>query len=192
MIGMLSGAVAAKDDATIILDVGGVGYKVFVPSDILIAKATIGDALQLFTHTHVREDLIELYGFLSREDLRLFELLISVSGVGCKSALGVFSVGKRADIAGAIMKGDVAFFTAVPRLGKKNSQKIIIELKNKFASEEDLDLSGAEGEGTGEVLEALKQFGFSKGEALAALRAVNGEGETVNEKIRLALKQLGK
>ena len=192
MIGMLTGVVAAKDGAAVILDVGGVGYKVFVPQGILISQASIGDALQLFTHTHVREDLIELYGFLSREDLRLFELLIHVSGVGCKSALGIFSVGTRADVASAIMKGDVAFFTAVPRLGKKNSQKIIIELKNKFASEEDLDLSSVAEEGTDEVLLALKQFGFSQSEALAAVRTLNGEGETVNEKIKLALKQLGK
>lgn len=190
---MLSGTVALKDDPALIINVNGVGYKVFVPQDVLLSKAKIGEKLTLFIHTHVREELLELYGFLQREDLKLFEQLIDVNGVGCKSALGIFSVGSRSDIINAIIKGDVLFFTAVPRLGKKNSQKIIIELKNKIAKgTEDLDLSGGVGEGDDEVLAALRQFGFSNNEAIAALRSLDGAGEGVNEKIKLALKYLGR
>lgn len=190
---MLSGTVALKDDPALILDVNGVGYRVFVPADVLLSKAKLGEKLTLYIHTHVREELLELYGFLQREDLRLFEQLIGVNGVGCKSALGIFSIGSRSDIINAIIKGDVLFFTSVPRLGKKNSQKIIIELKNKIAKgTEDLDLSDGAGEGDDEVLAALQQFGFSNKEAINALRALDGAGESVNEKIKLALKYLGK
>jgi holliday junction DNA helicase RuvA len=193
MIGMLTGTVALKDDPAVILDVNGVGYRVFVPQYVLLSRAAAGEKLVLFIHTHVREDLLELYGFLEREDLRLFEQLINVSGVGCKSALGIFSVGKRSDIVNAIIKGDVLFFTAVPRLGKKNSQKIIIDLKNKIAKgTEDLDLSDGAGEVEDEVLAALQQFGFSNKEAIAAIRSLDGAGESVSEKVKLALKYLGR
>lgn len=190
---MLTGTVALKDDPSLILDVNGVGYKVFVPQYVLLKEATLGERLQLFIHTHVREDLLELYGFPTREDLMLFEQLINVSGVGCKSALGIFSIGKRGEIVNAIMKGDVAFFMGVPRLGKKNSQKIIIELKNKIAKDSsDLDLTSGVGEEEDEVLQALQQIGFTNREAVKALQSLAGAGENVNEKIKLALKYLGK
>src|SRR4051812_42912104 len=117
MIGMLTGTVVRVNTSSILVDVHGVGYNVFVPQSILTKGKN--ETLTVFTHTHVREDILELYGFSSFEELTLFESLISVSGVGCKSALGVFSVGSRSDIITAIMQGDAGFFTGVPRLGKK-------------------------------------------------------------------------
>ncbi|HVF69283.1 MAG TPA: Holliday junction branch migration protein RuvA, partial [Xanthomonadales bacterium] len=151
----------------------------------------LGEEIKLFTHTHVREDVLELYGFPDHSDLKLFEYLISVNGVGCRTASGIFSVGNRSAIIQAIIGADVAFFTSVPRLGKKNAQKIIIELKNKIGGGEDLDLS-ADGQENNEVIAALKVFGFSVSESQEAIRALSGKGETVEEKIRLALKYLGK
>lgn len=186
---MLQGKIAAKNDPYLLLDVGGVGYKVFVPQ-VILAQKNIADQLILFTHTLVREDALELYGFESFEDLRLFEYFLSVSGVGGKTALGIFSVGDRSSIVRAIEKGDVQFFTSVPRLGKKSAQKLIIELKSKIGSSEDLDLS-TEGE-EDEVVLALKSFGFSTGEALEAVRSIKKDGQTPSEQIRLALKFLGK
>src|SRR5436190_10539061 len=129
MIGTIKGIVEYREDPFVIIDVNGVGYKVLIPATISI---TLSAPIKLFTHTHVREDLLELYGFTEPQDLKLFEYLISVSGVGCKTALGVFAVGSRSQIVGAIAANDVGFFTSVPRLGKKNAQKIIIELKNKL------------------------------------------------------------
>ena len=120
----------------------------------------------------------------------MFEYLISVSGVGCKTALTVFSVGTRREIIEAITSNNVTFFTAVPRLGKKNAQKIIIELKNKLGGEGDLDLSQA-GE-SDEVIAALVSFGFTPLEARTAIKKLNGAGESTAEKVKLALKQLGK
>ena len=139
MIGTLTGTIAYREEQSIIVDVHGVGYRVLVPTSVS-SKVVNEEGVKLYTHTHVREDLLELYGFTDPSDLKLFQHLISVSGVGCKTALTVFSVGSRQEISKAIVSNDVAFFTSVPRLGKKNAQKIIIELKNKLGGE-DLDLA---------------------------------------------------
>jgi holliday junction DNA helicase RuvA len=191
MIGTIKGVVEYREDPFLIVDVNGVGYKILVPTSVL-AKTTIGDALKLYTHTHVREDVLELYGFIDPADLKIFSLLISVSGVGCRTALGIFSAGSRHAIVQAISTSDVTFFTSVPRLGKKNGQKIIIELKSKLGSYSDIDLSDEGGAEQAELLKALQAFGYSTKEAQDAVRGVNGKGETLEEKVRLALKYLGK
>src|SRR5258706_13756168 len=100
MIGLLKGTIVYKDTASLLIDIHGVGYKVLVPVDVL-TKSALGELVTVYTHTHVREDLLELYGFITAEDLRVFEYLIGVSGVGCKTALGIFSVGSRQDILNA-------------------------------------------------------------------------------------------
>lgn len=187
MIGMLKGKVVTTIDSSLIIDVGGVGYKVTVPKNL---HHNVKEDIVVYTHTHVREDLLELYGFASLEDLKLFELLISVSGVGCKSAIGIFSLGKRGEIIKAIQTADAAFFTSVPRLGKKNSQKIIIELKNKLGGTEDLVLS--ENEADTDILDALQSFGFTEYEASSALRKIDDDTLTTPQKIKAALKHLGR
>lgn len=192
MIGTLKGIIDYREDSYIIVDVHGVGYKVLAPNSVLSKISGLGEEIKLFTHTHVREDVLELYGFTDPMDLKVFTLLIGVSGVGCRTALGIFSVGSRYDIVQAISNGDVTFFTSVPRLGKKNGQKIIIELKNKVGASGDLDLSGEGDNDQLEVIAALKGFGFSTREAQDALRGLDGKGDTIQEKVRLALKNLGK
>lgn len=192
MIGLLKGTIEYREDPTIIVDVHGVGYRVLVPTSILSKLNGVGEDIKLFIHTHVREDVLDLYGFTDPADLKLFEYLIGVSGVGCRTALGIFSVGSRGSIIKAISEGDVSFFTSVPRLGKKNGQKIIIELKNKIGASGDLDLSETGGAEQSELITALKAFGFSAAESQDAIQALNGKGETVEEKVRLALKYLGK
>lgn len=191
MIGMLRGTITLKNAPALIIDVSGVGYKVFVSNTVLTTHS-VGDQLIVFTYTHVRDDALELYGFLSGEDLKLFEMLISVSGVGCKSALGVFSVGSRSSIVNAIVTGDVSFFTAVPRLGKKNGQKIIIELKNKLGGIEDLDLSLGESTQQQEAISALLSIGYSRQEAENTIQLIKGENLKTEDIVRQALKILGK
>jgi len=191
MIGFLNGEVLARDDPNIIINVNGVGYKVLAPGNVL-SKVTLNGKLKLFIYTHVREDAISLFGFLDSLDLKLFENLISVSGIGPKTAMNIFSVGTREEIVQAVITGDVDFFTGVPRLGKKNAQKIIIELKSKLGSIEDLDLSKIDSKENSEVIAALKTFGFSNKEALEALKNIKSEGKSTEEKIRMALKELGK
>jgi Holliday junction DNA helicase RuvA len=191
MIGMLTGTVSLKIPPYLILNVHDVGYKVLV-SNTLLQQALLDDKLTLYTYTHVREDALELYGFPSPDDLRLFEYLISVSGVGCKSALGIFSVGNRSEIIQAIVTGNAGFFTSVPRLGKKNAQKIIIELKNKLGGGEEFVLMGEEASQVTEAIEALKSFGYSQNEAQNAIHAIAKDGATTEDLVKFALKSLGK
>lgn len=191
MIGLLIGKIALRSDPYIILNVNNVGYKIYIGSSVLSLLTSNNEEITIFTHTHVREDLLELYGFLDPLDLKLFEYLIDVSGIGCKTAMGIFSIGKRNEIINAIANADVGFFTNVPRLGKKNAQKIIIELKSKLGGVTDIDLSGSDS-GNSTVMAALKQFGYSVSEANAALKALSGKKLAEDEMIRQALKYLGK
>jgi holliday junction DNA helicase RuvA len=191
MIGHLRGEVFFKESSYIILDVKGVGYKILGSRDVL-AKAIKGSPLALFIYTHVREDNISLFGFLESADLKLFENLIGVSGIGPKTAMNIFSIGDRSQIVSAIISADTSFFKSVPRLGQKNAQKIIIELKNKFGSTTDLDLNGDDLSGNEEVATALKDFGFTTKEIHDAIRNVKKEGQKITETIKLALKYLGK
>lgn len=191
MIGFLKGTIEVLDRPHIIIDVNGVGYRVLI-SESIYSKLSKDQKIKLFTFTYVREDALELFGFLELEDLKLFEGLITVSGIGPKTALNIFSFGERKNIIEAIIKGDVSFFTSVPRLGTKNAQKIIIELKNKMGSSQDLDLSGKDFLENAEVIQALKNFGFSVGEAQKALRDIKAPGLSLDEKIKLALKNMGR
>lgn len=190
MISYLEGTIKHKVGNHLILLTNGVGYKVFVPIDI-VTQTKLNQKLTLYTYTYVKEDALDLYGFPTSEDLQLFELLLTVSGIGPKTALAIFSNGKLTKIREAIVKGDVEFFTNIPRLGKKNAQKIIIELRPKLGSLEELDLTKETGE-TKEIIEALKSFGFSTSEAREAVRAIKDIEGNVSEKIRQALKYLGK
>ncbi len=191
MIGSLKGKVDFKSGTTIIVDVHGVGYKAQVSSEVL-NKAIVGQEIKIYTYTHVREDVLDLFGFSSAEDLKLFEQIIGISGIGPRTALNIFSIGTRDGISKAIIKGDVEFFTQVPRLGRKNAQKLIIELKGKLGSLEDLDLSAEVDGQSNEIITALKAFGFSAGEAREAIKNIDKKVQTIEEKVRLALKYLGK
>lgn len=190
MISYLEGTVKSKGINYLVILTGGVGYKVFVPVDIL-SNAANSEKIALSIYTYVKEDALDLYGFLTGEELAMFELLRTVSGVGPKTAMAIFGTGKLPKIKEAIVKGDVSFFTSVPRLGTKNAQKIIIELRSKLGNLGLLDLTAESGE-TKEIIDALKTFGFSANEAKEALKSLKENTGTTSEKIRLALKYLGK
>lgn len=191
MIGSLRGKVIFLDPPYLIIDIAGVGYKVHATVEVL-GKFSLGDEASVFTYTYVREDSLELFGFSSFSDLKLFEYLIGVSGIGPRTAINIFSVGSKDSIIEAITKGDVSFFSIVPRLGRKNAQKIIIELKSKLGGVGDINLTSEEKKYNDEVIRALKNFGFTTHEAQEAIRNIDKEVKTSEEKIRLALKYLGK
>lgn len=190
MISYLEGSVKYKGTNYLTILTGGVGYKVHVPLDI-ISHISLNSPVSLYTYTYVKEDVLDLYGFPNQDDLTMFELLIGVSGIGPKTALSIFANGKLPKIKEAIVKGDVEFFTSVPRLGRKNAQKIIIELRTKLGSLEDLDLSAESGESK-EIVDALKSFGFDLQEAKEALKFIKDIEGDVSVKLRAALKYLGK
>lgn len=189
MIGALSGKVILKRHNSIILMVNGVGYLVYV-SQSTLDKLTPKKEILLYIYTHVREDTLNLFGFTQVSELEMFEFLISVSGIGPKTAMLVIDRGVE-NIKHAIIKADVAFFTSIPRLGKKNSQKLIIELKSKLGSLIDLDLKEDLSGETQEVIVALKQIGFTQKEVLEAVKKLPGN-LTLEQKIRESLKILGK
>ncbi len=192
MIAYLSGTIHSKgSNYLIIMTAGGVGYKVSAPSEIF-RNTIIGEKYNLFIYTHVKEDALDLYGFAKQEDLTLFEMFLGVSGIGPKTALSIFGNGKSDKIKEAVVKGDVGFFTSIPRLGTKNAQKIIIELRPKLSNLNNLiDLSEESGE-TKEIIDALKSFGFSPAEAKEALRSIKDIQGDTSVKIKAALKFLGK
>jgi Holliday junction DNA helicase RuvA len=191
MIGSLDGVIELLDSPFVIVKVGGIGFKVLLPGNIL-SKIKLSQKIKLFTYTYVREDALELFGFETLDNLKMFENLIGVSGIGPKTAINIFSIGDKSTISEAIIKGNVDFFTAVPRLGKKNAQRIIIELRTKIGSEGELNLTEEDKKENRELTEALKIFGFTAREAQEAIKSIKGQGKTTEERIRLALKHLGK
>lgn len=197
MISYLTGTIQSKGgNFLIVMTTGGVGYKVYIPSYFLSQSPSnpsdsSNPSISLYTYTHVKEDALDLYGFPTQEDLSMFELFLGVSGIGPKTALNIFSNGKLPKIKEAIVKGDVDFFTTVPRLGRKNAQKIIIELRSKLGSLGELDLAAETGE-TKEIIDALKAFGFNVSEAKEALKGIKDIEGSTSDKIKQALKYLGK
>jgi len=189
MIGALKGKPQFFSSNCLILFTGGVGYKVFANTRLL--ENLPEEESLLYTHAYFREDTQELYGFLTREELFLFELMIEISGIGPKMALAVLERGEK-EIREAVSLADVDFFTGIPRIGRKNAQKIIIELKGKLGSLTDLDLTGKVDSQTKEIIEALSGMGFKKGEVQAVLRQLPEGTETTEQKIKEALKRLGR
>jgi len=189
MISKLSGKVTFKGTHKIEIDVNGVGYEVFASVGDL-DKLKIGAEAEIFIYHHIAEDKNDLYGFLNRQDRLVFEMLIGVSGVGPRTAQNIFSIGSGEKILGAISKADVNFFKQVKGLGGKGAQRIIVDLKAKAGSVADLDFNlEAEDES---VFEALLNLGFMKGEARGVLTSLPEELKTENEKIKFALRQLGR
>jgi Holliday junction DNA helicase RuvA len=190
MIGALRGKPQFSSSNSLILFTGGVGYKVFVNTKLL-ENLPENEDLLLYTHAYFREDTQELYGFLTREELFLFELMIDISGVGPKMALAVLERGEK-EVREAVFLADVEFFTSIPRIGRKNAQKIIIELKGKLGSLTDLDLTGKVDSQTKEIIEALSGMGFKRSEVQVVLRQLPQGLETTEQKLKEALKRLGK
>ncbi len=187
MISYLSGTVAEKESRFVILDVGGVGYRVFVTDDTLRALK-VGAEVKLRTHHAVREDTEELFGFLETDDLKLFELLLSVPGIGPKTALNILNVATPETLRRSITSGETAYLTKISGIGRKTAEKIVLELKEKL---------GAGEEGTGlkeevDALEALKSLGYSHSEAREALKQVAKDITGTSDRIKQALKLLGK
>lgn len=189
MIGFLTGTIHTKSPEHIIVLVAGVGYNVTIPAHYVpsLKKAA---AVELFIYTHVREDMLDLYGFFTPEELTLFKLVLSVSGIGPKTALLVIDRGA-SSVEQAIKDANIEFFTTIPRLGHKNAQKIIIELKNKLGGLKELNLASQSEEST-QAVEALRAMGYTRQEAAHAIQSVPTSEPTVERKISFALRQLGK
>ena len=173
MIAHLRGKLAQKDPARVIVDVNGVGYEVFVPLTTFTALPETGSEVSIDVHTHVREDLIALYGFSTRRERTIFEKLMTISGIGPKLAVTILSGGSVEDLVGAIKRSDLARLTAIPGVGKKTAERIILELKDKF---QDFAEAQAKPAVEVDVLSALENLGYNRALAEGALRrAADGD-----------------
>jgi len=186
MIGSIRGKIISSGEKELIVETGGVGYKLSVSSDTLAKAQKISDEVSLWVHTHVREDALDLYGFLDKEELEIFEMLITISGIGPKGALAILGVASIDILKRAIKSGDITYLTKISGIGKKTAEKIVLELRDKISEEK----SGASLQGELDALEALKSLGYSQGEAREALKKIP-PGSDTNTKIREALKILG-
>jgi Holliday junction DNA helicase RuvA len=187
MIAHLTGRIMRTHAHGVVLSVGGVGYDVVVSAYTLGKIAGNTEEVSLFIHTHVREDILALYGFLDEAELQMFKLLISVSGVGPKAALGILSVADVGTISSSVLQKDISILTKVSGVGKRMAEKVIVELQNKVDH-----LVGGEAKdytsGDGDVIDALVSMGYSVSEARDALKGVPEDVADTSEKIRLALK----
>lgn len=173
MIAHLRGKLMQKDPARVIVDVNGVGYEVFVPLTTFTALPETGSEVSVDIYTHVREDTIALYGFSTRRERNIFEKLMTISGIGPKLAVTILSGGSVEDLVGAIKRSDLGRLTAIPGVGKKTAERIVLELKDKL---QDFAEASAKPPVESDVLSALENLGYNRALAESALaRASNGD-----------------
>lgn len=188
MIGYIEGEVLYKDDRSLIISTGGIGYTL-AATQAAIAEKKEGDRIALWTHLAVKEDALDLYGFTERNELTLFRLLIAISGIGPKSALNILSLADVGTLAHAIASGDGSYLTKVSGIGKKLAEKIVLELREKMGSlaETGAPISHKETE----AIDALEALGYAPRDTRELIRGLTKEHATTEEIIRKALQTLG-
>ncbi|MDE6608421.1 MAG: Holliday junction branch migration protein RuvA [Lachnospiraceae bacterium] len=204
MIAYLKGKLADIAEENVVLEVNNIGYNVKITGRTLGMLPPVGEEIKIYTYTYVREDAIHLYGFLTRDDLSMFKLLITVNGIGPKGALAVLSVMDADELRFAIISGDAKAISKAPGIGGKTAERAILDLKDKVSIEDSFvnkeseryqEGMGDAGEAGGAVIkeaaEALTALGYSASEALRAVKQVENAGDmSVEEVLKLALKKL--
>lgn len=203
MLAYIKGILEIKTKGYIVVEAGGLGYKIFMPESTIANTGNIGDKVQIYTFMRVREDDVSIYGFLTNEELRMFELLLSVGGIGAKGALGILSNITPSQFALAVISNDVAILKKVPGIGPKTAQRAILELKDKLKKEQEISI--AEGEETSnieqvikedekvsEAISALQVLGYSKREIVEALQTIEVTSLSVEDIIKKGLANLAK
>lgn len=201
MISYLRGELAAVEEEKAVIDVGGVGYGVFMPKQALSLLPAVGNEIKIYTYLNVREDAMQLFGFLTRDDLEIYKQVIGVSGIGPKGGLNILSCMSPDELRFAIMSGDVKAISAAPGIGKKTAEKLIVELRDKVDIETVLDhaANGQERADAGassdnemhaEAVQALVALGYGSSESLRAVKKTSPECASVEEILKEALKYL--
>ena len=191
MIASLRGQLQAIRDDTVIIDVGGVGYQVYVTGPTLSELGDIGEVVELHTHLHVRENGIAIYGFQSLEELDLFAMLIGVSGIGPRTALATLSAFSPETLRDALVQGDALALTRIPGIGLKTAQRLILDLKDKVGAAALAWMAWGSSPEDTDVIKALTSLGYSVPEAQSALRAVPKDLQELDQRILAALRFLG-
>lgn len=190
MIATLEGILEYRGDDSVIINVSGVGFRVYVSSLTSSRLGAVKGRVSLYTHLHVREDSISLYGFASSEELTLFRSLISVTGIGAKLALTVLSALNPERLVRAITSGDIDLLGQIPGIGKRIASRLVVELRGKLEKEWD-EVALPLAPENADVIAALTGLGYSVAEATKAVsRVPDSDGLSLEEKIRMALQQL--
>lgn len=203
MIAYIKGILEIKTKGYIVVETNGIGYKIFMPESAISKLGNIGENINVFTYMRVREDDISLYGFINNEELRMFELLLSVSGIGAKGALTILSNITPSQFALAVISNDVGILKKLPGIGPKTAQRVILELKDKLKKEEEIAIEEGEenievkaaikdDEKISEAISALQVLGYSKKECVEALAKVDTSALSVEDIIRKGLSNLAK
>ena len=198
MFAYIKGSLEQKSNNYVVIDVGGIGYKIFMATKAIETLGEIGKVVKVHTHYYVREDNISLYGFNTNEELRMFELLLQVSGIGAKSAIAMLSEISPSSFALAVISDDISQLVKIPGIGKKTAARIVLELKDKLKTEEaitkteEVKLSITNEEETSEAIAALQVLGYTKREIEKALENVDTKNLQLEEIIKQGLKYLGR
>lgn len=198
MFAYIKGSLEEKMSNYIVVETMGIGYKIFMSKTAIGRAGEMGNTVKIYTHYHVREDEISLYGFLSKEELNMFELLISVSGVGAKSAIAMLSNIEPSEFAMSIITNDITKLTKVPGIGKKSAGRIVLELKDKLKAEQEIaktqatDIVVEEDEEIDEAISALQILGYNRKEIEKALQKFDYKTMSIEDIIRNGLKYLSK
>lgn len=205
MIAFVRGTVADITESAVVLETGNIGYEIYMPGNVIDREIRMGAEVKVHTYFHVKEDAMQLFGFLVKDDLEMFKLLLTVNGIGPKGALGIMSGITADELRFAVLSDDVKTISKAPGIGKKTAQKLILELKDKLKLEDAFELklaheqmAAAKGEvpqavkdSRKEAVEALVALGYSNTEALKAVRAVKDVDESdVEALLKAALKNM--
>ena len=198
MYAYIKGILEVKSNDYVVIDVNGIGYKIFMSETAIDRLEEIGKTVKVYTHYYVREDNISLYGFITNEELRMFELLLSVSGIGAKSAIATLSCITPSEFALSVITNDESKLTKIPGIGKKTAARLILELKDKLKTEETITKNEkvavvvSKQEESSEAVAALQVLGYTKKEIEKALEQVDLNGLGTEEIIKLGLKYLAR
>lgn len=200
MYAYIKGSLEEKLKDSIVVETGGIGYKIYVSEQTMDKLGELGEKVKIYTHYHVREDSISLYGFLSNEELKMFELLIQVSGIGAKTAIVMLSNISPSEFAIAVISNDIKTLTKIPGVGSKSAQRIVLELKDKLKTEdaiskntEDLPTDNTvDNEKVEEATQALQILGYNKGEVKKVIEKLKVKDLSIEDIIKQALKQLSR
>lgn len=192
MIAFVEGEVILTGEKFVILDAGGVGYRIFASPETLRKIPEKGQKIKVFTHLYQREDTQELYGFLHLAELEFFETLIQISGIGPKSGLGIMSVAPLDALKKAIASSDTSYLTRVSGIGRKTAEKIILELREKLAGKGISSVDAPELKEETDALDALISLGYTQSEARESLARVSKDIRGASARVKEALRQLGR
>ncbi len=198
MIHFVRGILEETGNDYVVLDNHGIGFLIYTPSSVLDELPNRGETVRMYTYMYVREDQMTLYGFLNRDDLQIFKMLISVSGIGPKGALGILSTISPNQFRFAVISGDAKAISKAPGIGPKTAQKLIIELKDKLKIEDVFEEESVSSTGAAldqnaqkEAMMALVSLGYSETEAFSALKKIHATPDMDSEALlKLALKQM--